>query len=439
MKPAPFSLLLEAASRDNILVLTTNCSTACIFCSHHQNPADINAYYVEELRRDEIDTLIGFLDGKGKITIGESATRICEGEPFLREDLIDILDSIRVKYPKVQIQITTSGIHLDRDMLSELSRIDNIELNLSINSSSPEGRKKLYRGKEHRSAVEAVKLIRDYGIGFSGSIVAMPHLVGWEDIRQTILFLNENGASAIRLFMPGYTRYTKGLLPPENIRDSLLEFSCEMGGKLGIPLIVEPSGIKDVNAVVQGVLPGSPACRAGIARGDRIIKLNGKEPVSRVDAYYMAQRSENPELEVLRNGKIIKMVIDKQAASTSGMVFNYDIHPDTILDIEKSILRNRGKSFLVLTSELAYEIIKACVQRNFGVETEAVKNLCFGGNIMCAGLLTIGDIEAHMDARQKPVEVLLLPEIMFDTAGRDLLGRHFKELEESLGIKVEVV
>lgn len=439
MKPAPFSLLLEAASRDNILVLTTNCSTACIFCSHHQNPADLHAYYVEELNRDEIDTLIEFLDGRGKITIGESATRICEGEPFLREDLIDILGSIRLKYPKVQIQITTSGIHLDRDILSELSRIGNIELNLSLNSSSPKGRKKLYRGKEHMSAVDAVKLIRAYNIGFSGSIVAMPHLVGWEDIRETILFLNDNGASVIRLFMPGYTRYTKGSLPPEDIRESLLEFSYEMGGRLGIPLIVEPSGIKDINAVVQGVLPDSPACRAGIARGDRIIKLNGKVPVSRVDAYYMAQKAGNPELEVCRNGKTEKVIIVKHAAAQSGMVFNYDIHPDTILDIEKSIQRNSGKSCLVLTSELAYEILKASVQQSYDVETEAVKNLCFGGNIMCAGLLTIGDIEAHMAARQKPVEVLLLPEIMFDTSGRDLLGRHFKELEESLGIKVEVV
>ncbi|MGE5677361.1 MAG: DUF512 domain-containing protein [Pseudomonadota bacterium] len=439
MKPAPFSLLLEAASRDNILVLTTNCSTACIFCSHHQNPVDINAYYVEELNREQIDTLIEFLDGKGKITIGESATRICEGEPFLREDLIDILGSIRLKYPKVQIQITTSGIHLDSHILTELSRIGNIELNISLNSSSAEGRKKLYRGKEHRSAVDAVKLIRDYNIAFSGSIVAMPHLVGWEDIRETILFLNDYGASAVRLFMPGYTRFTKGELPPENIRESLLEFSGEMGEKLGIPLIVEPSGIKDLNADVLGVLPGSPAFRAGIARGDRIKRLNGKVPVSRVDAYYMAQKAGNPELEVYRNGRTEKVAISKPAASASGMVFNYDIHPDTILDIEKSILRTRSRSCLVLTSELAYEIMRLCVEQRYGVETEAVKNCCFGGNIMCAGLLTIGDIEAHMAARQKSVEVILLPEIMFDTSGRDLLGRHFKELEESLGIKVEVV
>jgi NifB/MoaA-like Fe-S oxidoreductase len=187
------------------------------------------------------------------------------------------------------------------------------------------------------------------------------------------------------------------------------------------------------------VLPGSPAYKAGIARGDHIIKLNGKEPVSRAAAYYMAQKAGNPELEVYRNGRTEKLTIAKPAASASGMVFNYDIHPDTILDIEKSILRNRGKRCLLLTSELAYEIIKLCVEQKYGVETEAVKNACFGGNIMCAGLLTIGDIEAHMAARQRSVEVILLPEIMFDTSGRDLLGRHFKELEASLGIKVEVV
>ena len=93
MKPAPFNLLLETAYRDNILVLTTNCSTACIFCSHLQNPREVDAYYIDELTREQIETQIEFLDEGRKIIIGESATRICEGEPFLREDIIEILKS----------------------------------------------------------------------------------------------------------------------------------------------------------------------------------------------------------------------------------------------------------------------------------------------------------------------------------------------------------
>jgi hypothetical protein len=58
---------------------------------------------------------------------------------------------------------------------------------------------------------------------------------------------------------------------------------------------------------------------------------------------------------------------------------------------------------------------------------------------VCAGLLTLQDIEAHLaDSIDRP-EVVLLPGIMFDISGKDLTGRHFKEIEESLGIKVEVI
>ena len=58
---------------------------------------------------------------------------------------------------------------------------------------------------------------------------------------------------------------------------------------------------------------------------------------------------------------------------------------------------------------------------------------------MCAGLLTLSDIEAHMNETEQLPQVLLLPGIMFDASGRDLLGRHFKEIEEGLGIKTEVI
>lgn len=439
MRPAPFNLLLETASRDNILVLTTGCSTSCIFCSHLQNPEEIQAYYVEDLSREQIDTLIEFLDGTEKIVIGESATRICEGEPFLRNDIMDILKHIRKKYPGAPIQITTSGIHLNGTVLSRLESIGNIELNVSLNSSSAEGRKKLYRGKEHPSAVGAVKLLKDSDLGYSGSIVAMPHLVGWEDIRKTILFLQDNRASAIRLFMPGYTRYTKGLLPPDDIRDSLADFAADMGKLLRVPLIMEPSGVKDVLALVEGVLNGSPAWKSGIEKGDRILRINGKEAVSRVAAYYMAYEAGSPSVELLRSGNILRLVLDKQPASPSGMVFNYDVHPDTILEIKRGISRNKGRSCLVLTSELAYNLLTGCIPDMGGAEIEAVRNEFFGGNILCAGLLTISDIESHLGGRAKLPEVVLLPGIMFDTSGRDLLGSHFMELEEKLGLKVEVI
>lgn len=439
MKPAPFNLLLETASRDNILILTTSCTTSCVFCSHLQNPDEIEAYYVNTLNREQIDTLIEFLDGTKKIIIGESATRICEGEPFLCSGIIEILEHIRNRYPKAAIQITTSGIHLDGAVITRLEAIGNIELNVSLNSSSANGRKKLYRGKEHFSAVEAVKLLKSSSLVYSGSIVVMPHLVGWEDIRETILFLQEYGAASIRLFMPGYTRFTKGLLPPSDIRSSLESFTQEVVKLLQIPLVMEPSGVKDTLALVEGILAGSPAQKSGIIKGDRILGINGRRVVSRADAYYKAYEAGNPTIELERGEKIFETLVEKPVDSSSGMVFNYDIHPDTILGIKKGLSRNKGKSCLILTSELAYDLLSFCISDKREAEMEAVRNEFFGGNILCAGLLTLIDIEAHLGRRGSLPQVILLPGIMFDTAGRDLMGRHFMELEEKLGIKAEVI
>lgn len=439
MKSAPFNMLLETASRDNILVLTTRCSTSCIFCSHLQNPKEIEAYYVDKLDRDEINTIIEFLDGSKKVIIGESATRICEGEPFLSGDIVETLQSIRHKYGKAPIQITTSGISLDGTILSELQRIGGVELNISLNSSSIEGRKKLYRGHAHAGALEAVEQLKEYDIPFNGSIVAMPHVVGWEDIEGTVLFLAEKGASSIRIFMPGYTRFFRDQLPPADIREGLQELVNGIRKRVETPVLLEPPLLKDLNAVVEGVLKNSPAQKSGIRIGDIIELVSGSRVISRVDAYYKLFELKNPEVELLRAGERLVKTVEKQKKTASGMVFSYDIHPETVKDIERVLNRYKRKQCLVLTSELAYETLAKCVQISGNVRLEAVKNNFFGGNIICAGLLTVKDIEQHLDKSSVLPEVLLLPAIIFDTAGRDLLGRHFKEIEEGLGIIVEVI
>ncbi|MGE5630038.1 MAG: DUF512 domain-containing protein [Caulobacteraceae bacterium] len=439
MKPAPFNLLLETANRDNILILTTRCSTSCIFCSHRQNPAEVEAYYVDKLTRDEINTLIEFLDGNRKIVIGESATRICEGEPFLSEGIIETLERVRAKYNTAPIQITTSGSNLDRTILSALQRIGGVELNISLNSSSIEGRKALYNNDSHSGALDAVRSMKEYGMTFSGSIVAMPHVVGWDDMESTVLFLSENGASSIRIFMPGYTRFSNSVLPPPDIREKLVQFTEKMRAALEVPIILEPPEIHSLEAVVLGTLKNSPARESGIRTGDTVLTVNGISVLSRVDAYYKLFELENPVLDILRDGNKVTKAIKKQRKASSGAVFNYDIHPGTISDIERALRRNAKRECLILTSELAFNTLSSCIQESGNFKIEPVKNGFFGGNIMCAGLLTIKDLKSHLEKRHELPEVLLLPSIIFDISGRDLLGEHFKTLEDSLGVKVEII
>jgi NifB/MoaA-like Fe-S oxidoreductase len=439
MKAAPYNMLLEAASRYNILTLTTSCAAACVFCSHHQNPKEVEAYYINKLTFAEAENLVEFLDGSYKITIGESATRICEGEPFAFEYLMDILKLIRNKYPKVIIQITTSGIYIDAAILEQLKAVGNIELNISLNSCSSESRKKLYGGKDHMQAVTAIELLKKYDIKWSGSIVAMPHVVGWDDLEQTIAYLSEQGAATIRVFVPGYTKYTKIALPEENIGQELEVMAKALQTTIKTPIIIEPSVISSLDAIIEGIILNSPAYHTDLSVGSRIVSVNGKAVYSRVDAYNRLYTASNPEINYEKDGKLSNCFIIKNKNSSAGLVFNYDIDPAAAARMKSKLEKFHSKECLMLVSTLGYGIISKVIEVNESLKIEIVSNSYFGGNIMCAGLLVLEDIEEALRAQHKLPQVVFLPQVMFDEKGRDLIGRHYIELEQEFDIEVVVL
>lgn len=438
MKKAPLNMIYEAASRDNILALTSRCATSCVFCSHHQNPPDVEAFFVSDLNFDEAVMAMEFLSEDRKIIIGESATRLCEGEPFIYKDFTRILRMIRGKYKKTPIQITTSGIHLDEQTLQILKSIGGIELNISLNSCTKEGREKLFNGKSLMEAVDALSNISHYGIPFSGSIVAMPHVVGEKDVEDTIRFLSKSGAQTIRIFTPGYTKYSRIANPPDDMGNILKVLVSRTRNEIDTPILLEPAMLKELTPVLEGVIHDSPAHRAGLRSGDVILKINGKHVFSRVDAYYKAFSAKKPEIEYMTGDKTKVAVLDKEAKTRSGLVVNYDIDIKTVDAIKASIQRNNGKSCLLLTSQFACEIMVLCLMHE-NIDIEAVENSFFGGNIGCCGLLVLEDIERKLKESSYSYDVVFLPSVMFDVRGRDLTGKHYKDLEQESGINIEVI
>lgn len=438
MQKAPLHMIYEAASRYNILALTSRCATSCVFCSHYQNPPEVEAFFVSDLTLDEAATAMEFLDGDRKIIIGESATRLCEGEPFIHKDFIKILRLLREKYKTTPIQITTSAVYLDKETLMTLKSISNIELNISLNSCTKEGREKLYRGKSLMEAVEAVKNIASYGIPFSGSIVAMPHLVGERDIEETVRFLSRWGAETIRVFMPGYTRYSKIPAPPDNIYEALKDIISKMKHEVKTPLILEPAILNDLTPLVEGIILDSPAQKAGFKGGETIIRINGEDVFSRADAYYTILTSANPVIEYSVDGKIGKKILPKNSGERSGLVFNYDIAKETVQSIKKVIVKNKGKRCMLGVSKFGYGIIKECF-KNEDVAIEVIENNYFGGNIGCSGLLVLEDVKQKLKEKDYKYDVIILPAVMFDSKGRDLTGKHYKDLEEEHGVNIHII
>lgn len=438
MQKAPIHMIYEAAMRYNILALTSRCATSCVFCSHHQNPPEVEAFFVSDLTMDEAKLAMDFLDGDKKIIIGESATRLCEGEPFIHENFIEILKLLREKYKTAPIQITTSGIYLDEEALKVLKSIGDIELNISLNSCSKKGREKLYKGRSLMEAVEAVKNIVSHGLSFNGSIVAMPHLVGEKDIEDTIRFLSQWGAETIRIFMPGYTRYSKIPNPPDDIYDRLKDIVDKMKYKIKTPLLFEPTILKNLTPEVEGIILGSPAHRAGFKGGEIIIKVGGKSVFSRADAYYSILSSENPAIEYAACGTIENMTLSKKSGERSGFIFSYDIDKDRVETIKGVIAKNSGKRIMVGVSKFGYNITKECL-KNENVDIEVIENNYFGGNIGCSGLLVLEDVKRKLAEKEKNYDVVILPAIMFDSKGRDLTGKHYKDLEAECSINIHII
>lgn len=427
--PAPGRELAVAAARGNILPVTSACNVRCVFCSHRQNPPGVETYFLPHQSLADIKERAGFLDPARKIVIGESVTRVMEGEPFLNPEILPILNWLRRRFPRTTIALTTNGTRLTPEVVAELAVLKPLEVTLSLNSASERGRRLLMQDPRPEVALAAPELLAQAGIPFTGSLVAMPHVVGWEDVAGTVRYLAQAGAETVRVFLPGYTR----LAPPElqlppGTWAELRRRVAEWQQGLSVPLLLEPPGVKDLKAEVRGVLPGSPAGRAGLLTGLVIRRVGGRPVFSRVDAFRRLQAAGDIEVEAAADGAGCLFSVRKKRGERSGLVFDWDLDPVAWEEFCRLVRRERAGRVVVATSELAAPLVAAALRRETlpgAVEVLAVPSRFFGGNIACAGLLTAADFRAALEG--VACDLVVLPGIAFDERGRDLIGVHYEE------------
>jgi hypothetical protein len=267
----------------------------------------------------------------------------------------------------------------------------------------------------------------------------MPHIVGWKDFEQTIIYMASQKAATIRVFVPGYTKLTRIALPAENIVQELNALVLRLQNIIQTPVIVEPAMLDSLDAVIEGVMTDSPAYRASLKSGDRITSIDNKAVYSRVDAYNRLYTTAKSEVCLERDGRPMSFAIEKDKDSSAGLVFNYDIDPKAAEGIKRKVEKFRGEACLILVSKLGYGIISKVLKSHENLEIKIAANSYFGGNIMCAGLLVLQDIEDALKREAMPLQVVFLPQIMFDEKGRDLTGRHYMELEQEFDVTVVVI
>lgn len=443
------NLIIESAKEANILPITSKCDGNCIFCSHKNNPSDVQVVNIGERTFEDINSTLSFLNPSNVITIGESASNIIEGEPTLHMNFKEIITLIRENFPNTPISITSNGQHLTKELVIFLSNISCLEMNISLNSSSIEGRFKLMHNTKEQSlnVLQGIELLHQFKIPFNCSLVGMPNITGYVDIENTIKFITDNGARCIRIFMPGFSSFVKeDLFPnPESIHKDLKDFIKHLSVDSPCPVLLEPSYVTNLSSVTSGVIFNSPAWNAGLRRDDIFLTINGIKPRTRVEAYQLLESPGEINAKIERNGHIKTINWMNFESNSNGVIMEYDFDMHRAEYIKHMVLTAPGH-VLALTSEFAYPVIKE-IFKIMDIPTEKydimyVENITFGGTIKAAGLLTYKDyINAyHNYCKTSPApDAILIPQESFNYLGKDLTGHHINEIQSTLKKRVAVV
>ncbi|TDX50959.1 hypothetical protein [Orenia marismortui] len=251
---------------------------------------------------------------------------------------------------------------------------------------------------------------------------------------ETIAYLDRYGAETIRVFLPGYTKYS-----PESIKfnlnlwNDLRVFIDKCRTKYEAPIALEPSRIVNLDAIISGIIKELPAAKSKLKISDKIIKVNDKELFSRVDAFNEILKAANPKLSFERTGRVEEIIIEKDRGERSGLVFDYDLSLDLVADIDRIIKSCRAKRTLLLSSQLASKRIGLGIEylkshnQNLVIDLLKVKSYFVGGSIMSDGLLVVDDFRKMLYQYQE--ELLDI----------DLVGERYSKLEDKFDIKVEIV
>lgn len=223
----------------NQMQITSICNADCIFCSNKQNPFRIKRLGFRPV--EEIEKIVWSTNTiNGQIALNESLPgRISEGEALLHPDLFKILKIIRDKF-RNPISITTNGALLTKDMIKNLADFRPIKLRISITSTRKDYWTRSFRlsPEQFQTALDSVELASSAGLNVLPTIIPMPSWVGYEDIEETVKFIQNAGLKEILVYAPGYTKYTDSSVV-DLLKYDKNEMSCfldEMGMKYGMRL-----------------------------------------------------------------------------------------------------------------------------------------------------------------------------------------------------------
>jgi len=353
------------------LPISTACNSRCLFCTKNYNPFSGHPGLFRDL--SDIEYQLSLMPEHSRPINLTSVLpgRLAEGEALLHPRIFDILALVRRRYPTNQLRVYTNGIILgENGFLSSLSRYRPMSICLSIHSTRPELWARIFQRSQadaHRT-LAAIQELLGWHFTLEAAVVPLPRLCGWDDVRETMRFLDSSGARRIYCHFPGYTDLT----PAHIVRDIACDlddftaFAREMRAALSSRIIPMP----DMDAPVQ-------------------------LPLARIVAQTLrgnAQTLGGPYRSVV-------WLVSRAAHARL-----------------QSLLATRGPFPNI-------HVLHPVANRTFG------GNVIVGGLLTVSDFVAAGAaaMEAHPQA-----ELLLVPTVAFDSFQRDLLGESAHAIAERL-------
>ncbi|SIQ86068.1 radical SAM protein [Halanaerobium kushneri] len=439
-------ILYKTVKEDNILPITSICKLNCIFCSHKNNPPQVETYSFGHLDKALIKNMIEFLNPEKPVFIGESASKIIEGEPFVYPEIYQILEYLRQRWPEIEIKITTSASFLELERLEYLKNLEPLELNISLNGPAPEERVFLMNDSRPNNVFKIIPELKRMEFNFSASIVSMHHLKGFDYLKRSFDFLEKYQPRTLRVFMAGFSNYADSeIISATDDYQQLNQFINSIKNEYSYPILVEPQLLNDFKAEINDIIKDSPA-KVDLQPGDIIKKINQNTVESRVDAFYQIKTASNPEIIFKRDQKTKKIILKKKKNEDSGLIMSYDLSRKEKKSLEAYAAessKNQNGITVILASEAGYNLIFSLIKKylidNKNLKLLKVKNCFFGASIIAAGLLTNSDLISSLNLIEEKIKKIILPEIIYDYYGNDLLGNHYSQLEEKFRAEVVLI
>jgi len=361
---------LESGNAPGVLPITSACNAQCLFCSNHTNPFEVHRTRHRPV--EEIEKVIWAMNPNypGEFLLNEAITgKLSEGEVFTHPKVFDILSVIRAKYPKNILTIATNGSLCTEEKIVRLADFKPVKMPISIHSFDREYWKYIFKlkDKHYDTAMKSIPLLMKHGIKVGLRMIAMPALVGYDDLERSVRASKKLGFDFLGMTHASWTRYTK----PEVVKE----------------LYVNP----------------------------------------------------------------VEMAAFAEAMSKKyQMTVNYTERPDKPLEYDFDKIDQLTEKYkdqkriFWLTSSSAYDRIKPKIleagEKHY-VENVVLKveNEAFGGNISCAGLWMISDIDSVIKKNNLKDEQLIVRGRFLNKYGYDLMGQNIVDYLKTSENRIEFV